>query len=148
MNGQPRSPAENELALRDIFLPVRDAHERLAFIAEACAGPGIAVEDRREQDLVLACVSPVWLRGTMENGVLRWQWDAASPLVRGLVGLVCGVYQGCRLEEIAAHPSTILGDLGLDRQLSPTRLRGLGAVELRIRGWGAGCGQVAGPAKC
>lgn len=130
------TPAANEAALREAFLPVRDPHERLALITDACAGPGLPPKARREADLVPGCVSQVWLSVTVGDGVLHLQWDAGSPLVRGLAGLICQVYQGVGLDGIHGYHSRLLTDLGLDRQLSPTRLRGLAAVEARIHGLG------------
>ena len=130
----PVTPTANETALRKSFLPVRDPHERLALITDACAGPGLPPEARREADLVPGCVSQVWLSGTVVDGVLHLEWDAGSPLVRGLAGLICQVYQGAAVAGITGYQSRLLTDLGLDRQLSPTRLRGLAAVEARIHG--------------
>lgn len=135
-------PAENERRLAGDFLPLTDPQERLALIVEACEGEGIPAGERQDADLVAGCVSRVWLRGAragmgtdadQEGERLRLSWDAESPLVRGLAGLVCRVYDGTALREAAGHPSAILTTLGLARQLSPTRLRGLGAVEARIR---------------
>lgn len=129
------TPAENERRLADDFLPLTDPQERLALIVEACAGAGIAAAERREEDLVPGCVSRVWLRGQRAGeggGHLHLAWDAESPLVRGLAGLICRIYDGAALPDIAGHGSSILTTLGLGRQLSPTRLRGLGAVEARI----------------
>ena len=136
------TPAANEAALRESFLPVRDAHERLALITEACAGLGVPATSRHDADLVAGCVSQVWLGGKVTEGKLHLRWDAGSPLVRGLAGLLCQVYQECAADEVTVHRSAILTDLGLDRQLSPTRLRGLAAVEARIHqlaeiGWQA-----------
>lgn len=126
------TPADNEQALLESFVPVRDPHERLSLITDACAGNGLAEGARFESDLVPGCVSRVWLRGDVREGVLRLEWDAESPLVRGLAGLICGVYQETTMAEAAGFRSGILTKLGLDRQLSPTRLRGLAAVEARI----------------
>lgn len=132
------TPAANEAALREAFLPVRDPHERLALITEACAGPGLPLEARRDADLVPGCVSQVWLCGTVLEGILRLRWDAASLLVRGLAGLICQVYDGAAIAGIPGYQSRLLTDLGLDRQLSPTRLRGLAAVEGRIHALAGG----------
>lgn len=157
----PARPAANEAALRDAFLPIRDPHERLSLIAEACAGCGLPEEIRASIEPVPGCVSKVWLRMEWIPGptppladpssqsqqgqppaaaVLRLQWDAGSPLVRGLAGLICSVFQGATARETATHRSSILTDLGLDRQLSPTRLRGLAAVESMIRQAATGTG--------
>jgi cysteine desulfuration protein SufE len=129
----PATPAANEQTLLNHFLPLRDPHERLALITEACAGPGIPEAQRMEADLVAGCVSRVWLRRSGAPEVLHLEWDAESPLVRGLVGLMCQVYQDTDPATATTYRSNLLSSLGLDRQLSPTRLRGLAAMELRIQ---------------
>lgn len=127
------TPAGNEEELRGCFLPLADPQERLALIVDACAGTGLPEALRTESRLVPGCVSRVWLcGGAASDGRLQLEWDAESPLVRGLAGLICRIYQGVPVEKLAGFRSRILTDLGLDRQLSPTRLRGLAAVELRI----------------
>lgn len=127
------SPADQEAALRDAFSIIPDPHERLSAIVASCAGPGVSAEDQTEQNLVPGCVSSVWLTASVENSALRLRWDAASPLVRGLAGLVCKVYDGTPPAEAAACECGILESLGLTRQISPTRLNGLANVAHRIR---------------
>jgi cysteine desulfuration protein SufE len=126
------TPAANEQVLLESFLPLTDPQERLALIVEACAGAGLPETSRAVTDLVPGCVSRVWLRGSCRSGQLQLEWDAESPLVRGLAGLICRIYQGVPAEAAVGFCSRILTGLGLDRQLSPTRLRGLAAVERRI----------------
>jgi cysteine desulfuration protein SufE len=75
----------------------------------------------------------VWLAVAVENGVLRLRWDADSPLVKGLAGLLCRVYEGSPAAEAAQYATGVLTALGLHRQLSPTRLNGLMNVARRIR---------------
>ncbi|RYD35431.1 MAG: SufE family protein [Verrucomicrobiaceae bacterium] len=129
----PVPPALREEELKQDFLPVSDPQERLALLVDACAGGGIPAAGRQDADLVPGCVSRVWLRGSRtDDGRLYLAWDADSPLVRGLAGLICRIYDGAPLEGIAGFRSSILETLKLDRQLSPTRLRGLHAVENRI----------------
>lgn len=126
------SPASREQEFLEDFLPVPDPQERLALIVDACAGGGIPATGRSDAELVPGCVSRVWLVGEVSDGALRLKWDAESPLVRGLAGLVCRIYDGSAPAQVSGHRSGILTSLGLDRQISPTRLRGLAAVESRI----------------
>ena len=132
------NPADNERALSGAFSIISDPHERLAAIVSSCSGSGIPDKDRRDDDLVPGCVSRVWLLASLESGMLQLRWDADSPLVRGLAGMICRVYAGSTPGEAAAHPATILTSLKLDRQLSPTRLNGLENVARRIRLLAAG----------
>lgn len=127
------SPAEQEAALRESFSIIPDPHERLSAIVSACAGPGLPETERHDGLLVPGCVSSVWLLACVENGMLRLRWDAASPLVRGLAGMICRVYDGSPAAEATVHDTQILDALGLTRQISPTRLNGLANVALRIR---------------
>jgi cysteine desulfuration protein SufE len=127
------SPADQEAALREAFSIIPDPHERLSAIVSGCAGAGLPEVEKRDDRLVPGCVSSVWLTGQVESGMLHLRWDAASPLVRGLAGLICRVYHGAPAAEAAAHDTQILEGLGLTRQISPTRLNGLENVALRIR---------------
>ena len=126
------TPAENEQKLVEMFRPLADPHERLSLIMDACAGSGLPLESRADIDLVKGCVSRVWLRRAAEPEVLHLEWDAESPLVRGLGGLICLVYQGTAPQQVQGFQSRILQKLDLERQLSPTRLRGLAALEEQI----------------
>ncbi|HEX2747155.1 MAG TPA: SufE family protein [Verrucomicrobiales bacterium] len=132
------SPAAAEQTLIESYSIIPDPHERMSAIVAACAGPGLGEGERREEDLVPGCVSRVWLTGASEKGALKLRWDADSPLVKGLTGLVCGVYHGASPAEAAAHRTNIIAGLKFDRQLSPTRLNGLENVGRRIQEIAAG----------
>lgn len=126
-------PADAERQIIDDFSLIPDPHERLAALVASCSGPGIPESERHDTDLVPGCVSRVWLTAAAENGVLILKWDADSPLVRGLAGMVCRIYQSAAPAAAAAHETQVLTALRLDRQLSPTRLNGLTNVGQRIR---------------
>ena len=139
------SPAENEHALVGAYSIIADPHERLAAIVSSCSGPGIPESGRGEEDIVTGCVSRVWLSASVEDGALQLRWEADSPLVKGLTGLICRVFAGSKPDEAAAHQTAILTSLHLDRQLSPTRLNGLENVARRIRLLAAAsCGGTGG----
>ncbi len=113
---------------------IEDAHERLAAItARGKKWPAPVENERRAAHRVPGCVSRVWLIGRVEDGLCRWRMDADSPLVKGLVTLLCEATDGATPAEVAAFEPEIVGALGLDRQLSPTRLNGLAAVAQTMR---------------
>jgi cysteine desulfuration protein SufE len=75
----------------------------------------------------------VWLIGELHaDETLALRVDADSPLVKGLVHLLCGAYSGATSAEIAATEPTFLDKIGLLRDLSPNRRNGLTAVRARI----------------
>jgi cysteine desulfuration protein SufE len=128
-------PAARESALVADLDPIRDPHERLAAAADlARRFPKPPEAFRDDSRRVPGCVSRVWLDlEALPDGTCRIRFDADSPMVRGLVGLVAAVYDGAPPGAIAAHATEIVGRLGLDRTLSPTRLNGLAAVAAAIR---------------
>jgi cysteine desulfuration protein SufE len=119
---------------------IEDPQERLAaIVARAKKWPSPAAEDRTDATQVPGCVSRVWLVGDLENGRCRFRMDADSPLVKGLVALLCELYDGELPEEIVNVKPDLLDALGLTRQLSPTRLNGLASVRRAIRAFAKKC---------
>jgi cysteine desulfuration protein SufE len=113
---------------------IEDSHERLAAItARGKKWPAPQAVEHVDAHRVPGCVSRVWLIGHLEDGRCRWRMDADSPLVKGLAALLCEVTDGATPTEVAAFEPEILSALGLDRQLSPTRLNGLAAVAQTMR---------------
>jgi len=113
---------------------IHDPQERLAAIASrGKKWPAPAEDLRTEAHRVVGCSSRVWLVGRIEGGRCHFQMDADSPLVKGLVALLCELYDGATAADIATFEPEIVSALGLDRQLSPTRLNGLASVVQTMR---------------
>jgi cysteine desulfuration protein SufE len=130
----PANVAQRQAAMVARFSIIEDTHERLAAItARAKKWPAPTEAERDPVHLVPGCSSRVWLVGTIENGRCHFRMDADSPIVKGLVALLCELFDGATPADIAATDVTLLDELGLSRQLSPTRLNGLAAVERCIR---------------
>jgi len=98
---------------------------------------GHVEHERTDERLVRGCSSRVWLVGEVRDGRCHFRMDADSPLVKGLVALLCEVYEGGTPEEIVTVEPEIVTALGIDRMLSPTRLNGLAAVRNTIREFAA-----------
>lgn len=94
----------------------------------------LATNERTEANRVMGCESLVWLAGHMENGV--WQFRAYSDarLLRGLLALLLARIDGldqAALLQLDLQPW--FAELGLQRQLTPSRSNGLHAVLQRIQ---------------
>jgi cysteine desulfuration protein SufE len=85
-------------------------------------------EERTDANRIQGCVSRVWLVAEMEGRRCHFRMDAESPLVRGLVGMICGIYDGATPDEVVTEEPVVLDETGLLRNLSPTRQNGLAAV--------------------
>lgn len=117
---------------------IEDAHERLAVLSSYVPATSLPEAERRDELLVPGCVSRVWLHGELREGRTRFRAAADSPMVAGLVALLCHLYSGAAPAEVADVEPELWQACGFTRQLSPTRLNGLAAVRARIRALAGG----------
>ncbi len=130
----PVTLAEKQRQLVTDYSIIDDAQERLAAVVDhARRQPPLAAAERIEANRVKGCVSLAWVVGETRAGRCYFRGDADSPLVRGLLLLLCGFYSGAAPADVAATEPTLLEELGLARNLSPTRLNGLRSVRAKIR---------------
>lgn len=127
------SPRERQEALRATLGGIEDPQERLAVALGWKNGlEPLRDEERTEANRVRGCVSRVWLGAGLEEGRCRFRVDADSVLVRGLVSLMCGIYDGAAPREVVAEEPWALEEIGITRNLSPTRRNGLAAVRAAL----------------
>ena len=96
--------------------------------------PVLADEGKVDANLVQGCESLVWLVGRLQDG--HWQFAASSDarMIRGLVALLLARVNGLSAAELqAVDLPDWFNQLGLSRQLSPSRSNGLNAVLQRMR---------------
>ena len=96
--------------------------------------PALADVEKVEANLVQGCESLVWLVGRLQDG--HWQFAASSDarMIRGLVALLLARVNGLSASELqAVDLPDWFAQLGLSRQLSPSRSNGLNAVLLRMQ---------------
>lgn len=123
---------ENQERLIEDLLIIPDVQERLGVIV-AQAKTSLLESERDDEHLVKGCVSRVWLAGEAKDGRWHSRYDADSPMVKGLIGLLCSVYEGGAPADVVAEEPIIWERLGLLKVLSPTRLNGLAAVRQKIK---------------
>ncbi|UOB25266.1 SufE family protein [Pseudomonas orientalis] len=96
--------------------------------------PVLADDEKVDANLVNGCESLVWLTGRLQHG--HWQFAASSDarMIRGLVALLLARVNGLSAAELrAVDLPEWFNQLGLSRQLSPSRSNGLNAVLQRMR---------------
>ena len=96
--------------------------------------PAMGDDEKTDEHLVDGCESKVWLLGDVVDG--HWQFRAASDarLIRGLVALLLARVNGLTAQDL--HQVDLpewFNQLGLSRQLSPSRSNGLNAVLQKMR---------------
>jgi cysteine desulfuration protein SufE len=117
---------------------IDDPQERLSLVVDrARKRPPLPEAERTEAHRVKGCISQAWLVGERRDGRCYFRCDADSPLVRGLLVLLCDLYSDAPPAEIVATEPALIEELGLARNLSPTRLNGLRSVRAAIRDFAA-----------
>ena len=128
------SLAEKQRQLVAKLAIIEDPHERLAALmsrAKKCPAP--AAEHLTEEHRIVGCQSRVWLTGELESGACRWRMESEAPMVKGLVALLCELYEGATPEAVLGLEPTLFDDLGIVRMVSGTRLSGLASVRMRMK---------------
>jgi len=95
--------------------------------------PALSDVDKVEANRVHGCESQVWLVGELHDG--HWQFRANSDarLIRGLVALLLARVNGLSAAQLQqVDLPDWFNQLGLGRQLSPSRSNGLNAVLQRM----------------
>lgn len=89
---------------------------------------------RTDENLVHGCETRVWLRLDHQAKPPRFQLASEARLLRGLLALLLLRIEGLNAEQIAAVDlNAWFAQLGLSKQLSPSRSNGLHAVLTRMR---------------
>lgn len=128
--------AEKQHQLIADYAIIPDPQERLAAIVDhARRRPPLPETERTEAHRVRGCISLAWVVGELRDGRCYFRSDADSPLVRGLLALLCDFYSGAPPADVAATEPVLLGELGLAKNLSPTRLNGLRSVVATIQAY-------------
>lgn len=126
--------AEKQQQMIEDLAIIEDPQERLAAIVDrARKRPPLPESERNEDNRVKGCVSQAWVVGELREGRCHFRSDADSPLVRGLLALLCDFYSGGLPADVAATEPELFEQLGVARNLTPTRLNGLRSVRARIR---------------
>lgn len=126
--------AANQAALIEKLLLLPDPQERLSHIVSLAAkAPHLPQEQRTPEHRVAGCLSHVWLTASCREGHFTFLSAADSPLVAALVHLLCELYRETQAADILTAQPTLLQDIGIWQNLSPTRQNGLLAVIATIR---------------
>ncbi|MFK3775084.1 SufE family protein [Pseudomonas sp. NPDC089406] len=93
----------------------------------------LADSDKSEANRVHGCESLVWLVAEQVDGQWRFKAGSDARLLRGLLALLLVRVQGLASAQLAGLDlREWFTQLGLERQLSPSRSNGLHAVLLRM----------------
>lgn len=84
----------------------------------------LPVEDQIEENRVHGCVSQVWVKAWLNEGLMHFQADSDSQLIKGLAALLVQGLNGCSPQEILQVEPDFIEMLGLKQSLTPSRNNG------------------------
>lgn len=116
---------------------IENAQERLSVLSSYIPAVLLPEHLRTPDLLVPGCVSRVWLDAELRNGRCYFHGAAESPMVAGLVALLCHLYTDSEPAEVVAVEPEIWAGCSFHKVLSPTRLNGLASMRTRMREWAA-----------
>jgi cysteine desulfuration protein SufE len=91
---------------------------------------------REAMEQVPECQTPFFLASEVGDGdVVTIHFDAPpeAPTTRGFAGILSEGLNGATADQVLAVPNGFSAALGLDRVISPLRLRGISAILARLK---------------
>lgn len=82
------------------------------------------VEEQTEDIKVKGCVSQVFVRGALDEGVMRWQGDSDALITKGLLALLIQGLDGLTPAQVQAVDPAFIAATGLQASLTPSRANG------------------------
>ncbi|MBL6802718.1 MAG: SufE family protein [Cyanobacteria bacterium] len=80
--------------------------------------------EQSDEIKVKGCVSQVFVRGSLDGGVMRWQGDSDALITKGLLALLIQGLDGLTPEQVQAVDPGFITATGLQASLTPSRANG------------------------
>ena len=81
-------------------------------------------EEQTEEIKVKGCVSQVFVRGSLDGDVMRWQGDSDALITKGLLALLIQGLSGLTPAQVQAVDPAFIAATGLQTSLTPSRANG------------------------
>ncbi len=117
---------EKQSALARDFARFKNPQERLThLIALARSAPGLPADQKTPATKLDGCLSNLWLRSELRDGLCHFQADSDSAIVKGLASVLCALFSSLPPADVLAADLAPLRQAGLWQQLTPNRRTGL-----------------------
>ena len=84
----------------------------------------LPVEQQTDDLRVRGCVSQVFVRGALEQGVMHWQGDSDALITKGLLAFLIEGLNGLTPKQVRAIDPSFIAATGLQASLTPSRANG------------------------
>jgi cysteine desulfuration protein SufE len=123
----------------DTFDLLGDWEQRYQYLVEIGERlPPMAAADKTDANRVMECMSTVHVAAKPENGVIRFDGDCDTAIIKGVVALLVGLFSGKSAAEIEQlDVDALFAGLKLEEHLSPNRHVGVYAIVNKMKGQAA-----------
>ncbi len=88
---------------------------------------------KTQENMVLGCQSPAWIIGELRDGKMYYKADGDAVITKGMLYLLLQIVNGQKPEDIVNADFFFVKEIGLDKNLSPSRANGLASMIDRIK---------------
>ena len=90
--------------------------------------------DQQTDDIkVKGCVSQVFVRGSLDDGVMRWRGDSDALITKGLLALLIQGLDGLTPRQVQEVDPAFIAATGLQASLTPSRANGFLNILLAMK---------------
>ena len=93
----------------------------------------LPAEEQTEEIKVKGCVSQVFVRGALDDGVMRWRGDSDALITKGLLALLIQGLDGLTPSQVQAVDPAFIAATGLQASLTPSRANGFLNILLAMK---------------
>jgi cysteine desulfuration protein SufE len=128
------SPFDRQNRLIEEFQGIADWESRYKKIIEkGRALPPFPEDWKDDYHKVRGCQSQVWVHAKFEGGRVYFEADSDASIVKGLVAMLLEVFSNASPQEIIETQPDFLAVLGMNQNLSQSRVSGLASMIKQIK---------------
>jgi cysteine desulfuration protein SufE len=101
--------------------------------------PPLNEKYKTESNLIEGCQSRVWLHTENKEGLLFFQAESDTVIVKGIIALLINVLSGHTPQEILDAELYFIDKTGLREHITPTRSNGLTSMIKQMRMYALAC---------
>ena len=131
---------ENQKDLSDDFALLDNWEEKYEFLIEMGADlPPMNPETKVDENLVKGCQSSVWFDVKCKDGIIGFEADSDSLVVKGMVAVLYKLFNNQPAKDVLEADLSLFEELGLWRHISSQRSNGLTAMVAHLKAEAAIC---------
>ena len=126
--------------LSDDFALLANWEEKYEYLIEMGMNmPAMNPESKVDENLVKGCQSSVWFDVKCQDGIMVFEADSDSLVVKGMVAMLYKLLNNQPAKEVLEAELSVFEELGLWRHISSQRSNGLTAMVAHLKAEAVDC---------